>query len=148
MFTRFVKEARTVVVRAREEAAALGSSTLEAEHLLLALVGRPALDEAGLDRDAILTALDEDLEQSLAAVGVSMAALGVPAPVALAETPEWGASAKYTLERSLEEALARKDNYIGPDHILLAVLRPELGTVARALDRAGVDRKALARSID
>lgn len=147
MFTRFVKEARTVAVRAQREAAALGSSSVEAEHVLLALADQEALVTAGLNRDAILAALEEEFERSLAAVGVPAEALNLPTPVATADAPPWGASAKSTLERSLEEALARKDNFIGPDHILLAVLRPELGTVARALERAEIDRSALAASI-
>ncbi len=147
MFTRFAKTARTVVTQALKEAEWLGAPTVEAEHLLLALAGRPALDSAGLNRDAILDLLEVEFEETLAVVGVSIGALGLPTPVAVADKPRFGTSAKVALERSLEEALARHDNHIGPDHILLALLRAEFGTVPRALDRAGVDRRELAASV-
>ena len=56
------------------------------------------------------------------------------------ETPRFAASAKLALERALKVALARKDNFIGVEHVVLAILRAPTGTVPRALECAGVDR--------
>ena len=64
MFEQLAVDARRVVVRAaEEEALALGSATVEAEHLLLALatdetgpVGR-LLADAGLAHDGVIAAL-------------------------------------------------------------------------------------------
>ena len=78
MLERFVKDVRRVVVRAaEEEAQGLGSGTVEAEHLLLALAADedgPAgrlLADSGLGHDALLAALERETERSLAAVGVA-----------------------------------------------------------------------------
>lgn len=42
--------------------------------------------------------------------------------------------AKKALELSLREALARKDNHIGPEHVLLGVLRAADGTAREILE--------------
>ena len=58
-------------------------------------------------------------------------------------TPRFAASSKLALERALRVAVARKDNFIGAEHVVLAILRAPTGTVPRALECAGVDRVAL-----
>lgn len=47
--------------------------------------------------------------------------------------------AKKTLELALREAIARKDNFIGAEHLLLGVVRDGEGLGARVLTEAGVD---------
>jgi D-alanyl-D-alanine carboxypeptidase len=51
-----------------------------------------------------------------------------------------GASAKLVMERAFTTT-RKKD--LRPGHVLLAVLRAEVGTVPRALALAGVDRAGL-----
>jgi ATP-dependent Clp protease ATP-binding subunit ClpA len=46
--------------------------------------------------------------------------------------------AKSSLELSLKEALARKDGYIGTEHLLLGVLGTEQGSARRVLGEVGV----------
>lgn len=154
MFNRFVKEARGVATRAQTIARTLGSPTIEAEHLLLALaetpvtMARTALVDAGLDWQGVLNALDRENERSLAAVGISPAAFNLP-PVAPAATkPKWATSAKLALERSLKVAARRNDSRIEPDHILLGVLQAPVGTVPRALEVAGIDRLEVVRRFE
>jgi ATP-dependent Clp protease ATP-binding subunit ClpA len=53
--------------------------------------------------------------------------------------PRFTARAKKTLELALREALARKDNFIGSEHILLGVIREGEGLGAKILADAGVD---------
>jgi len=141
MFERFSHDAREVVKVAEAEARELGSPTIEAEHLLLALADRvAALPAAGLDHDGVLAALDAERDRSLAAVGVSASGFE-PSP--LPSKPKFATSAKSALELALREALARGDKRILPGHVLLGVLRPQAGTVPRALQQAGVDRDEL-----
>ncbi|HET8759066.1 MAG TPA: Clp protease N-terminal domain-containing protein [Solirubrobacteraceae bacterium] len=141
MFERFSREAREVVRAAEAEATDLGSPTIEAEHLLLALTDRvAALPAVGLDRDGVLTALEAERDRSLAAVGVSATGFE-PSP--LAGRPRFATSAKSALELALREALTRGDRRILPGHLLLGVVRPQAGTVPRALEQAGVDRDDL-----
>ncbi|MEV4874380.1 Clp protease N-terminal domain-containing protein [Streptomyces syringium] len=47
--------------------------------------------------------------------------------------------AKKALERSLREALARKDHRIGLEHVLLGVLHPDDAVTAGVLRRLGTD---------
>jgi ATP-dependent Clp protease ATP-binding subunit ClpA len=138
MFERFTREARAVVKEADGEARRLGSRTIEAEHMLLALAGREPL---GLDRDEILRALEAERERSLMAVGISADDFDLrPAPFT---RPRMAASAKVALERSVRASLARSDRRIEAGHILLGVLAAEAGTVPRALALADIDRDEL-----
>ena len=141
MFERFSHEAREAVKAAEAEARELGSPTIEAEHLLLALADRvAALPSVGLDRDGVLAALDAERDRSLAAVGVSASGFE---PSRLPTKPKFATSAKSALELALREALVRGDKRILAGHVLLGVLRPQAGTVPRALQQAGVDRDEL-----
>ena len=147
---RFTKDARAVVGAATEISRELGATTVEAEHLLLAVTRGDApvarvLHGAGLDYDGLLEALNAEATRSLAAIGVSADVLRFSPFV---ERPRFATSAKLTLERSLRVALARKDNHIGTGHIVLAALRATTGTVPRALECAGVDRAELTSRIE
>jgi ATP-dependent Clp protease ATP-binding subunit ClpA len=149
MFERFTREARNAVKDAEEEARVLGSPTIEAEHLLLALTRQPhetavarALDRAGLDHETVEQALADERERSLAAVGISIGDFDLPAP-RLATKPRMAAGAKSALEHALRISLERADRRIDGGHILLALLRAEAGTVPRVLREAGVERDEL-----
>jgi ATP-dependent Clp protease ATP-binding subunit ClpA len=142
MFERFTQEARQVVKAAETLASGLGSPTIEAEHLLLALADcQPVLADAGLDHDGVLAALAEERERSLLAVGISAADFDLP-PAPLTR-PRMAASSKVALERAVRAAASRSDKRIAGGHILLGVLAAEAGTVPRALAIAGIDRQEL-----
>ncbi len=150
MFERFTKEARVIVAGAEAEARRAGTSSIEAEHLLLAATRRDspaarALAELGLDRDGIAAALEAETERSLLAVGITPSELEPPGPPpATAGRPRPAASFKLALERALRAAVARGDRRIEAGHVVLGVLKAEAGTVPRALSLAGVDRAVLA----
>lgn len=154
MFERFARGARTVAAHACDEARLAGSATVDGEHLLLALardeggVAGAALARAGLSHADIRAALDRELEHSLAAVGVVLEPEDLPGPPAgPAPRPRWGGSARAALEGALTIAAQRGDRRIGPEHILLALLRARAGTVPRALAQAGVDPDDLAADL-
>ena len=145
MFERFTKEARRVVKDAAEIATELGATTVEAEHLLLAVTrgdtpAAIALRTWGLDHDALSSALEMETERSLAAVGV---AADVPRFSPYVGSPRLATSAKVALEHALRVAVERADRHIGAGHIVLALLKPSRGTLPRALDIAGVQRASL-----
>jgi len=149
MFQRFTKDARAVVVEAEAEARELGSPTIEAEHLLLALTRQDpvtpvgaVLAELGLDHDRMSDALAAERERSLMAVGISIGDFDL-SPAHASTKPRLAANAKNALEHALRISLARTDKRIEAGHILLALLRAEAGTVPRVLTEAGVDRTEL-----
>ncbi|NLE22742.1 MAG: Clp protease [Actinobacteria bacterium] len=154
MFERFPARSRKVLERARREAAVLGSQDLQAEHILLALTSDPdpvvagVLAEAGLDREAVLRALDAQEEAALATVGVSRAAFGLPPARPLRREPGWATTSKQALVRAQRSAAARRDRSIRPAHLLLGVLHAEAGAVPRLLAFAGVDGVELTTRVE
>jgi ATP-dependent Clp protease ATP-binding subunit ClpA len=139
-FERLALDVRAVVLAAsQEEARSLGSATIEAEHLLLALTAHPSLQHLGLDHDHIEQALAQEEERSLAAVGITAGDFDVPAPQAITRRPKLATSAKLALPRALTAAVRRGDRRIGPHHLLHGVLAADRGRVPRALQIAGID---------
>jgi ATP-dependent Clp protease ATP-binding subunit ClpC len=124
MFERFTAEARSVVVRAQEEARELRHNRIGTEHVLLGLTAMPtsvagkALRKLGVTAAAVRTEIEE-------AVGVGEQ----PTTGHIPFTPR----AKKVLELSLREALQLKHNYIGTEHILLALQREGDGLAAKIL---------------
>jgi hypothetical protein len=116
MFERFTHDARTIVKAADTQARGLGSSTIEAEHLLLALAAHTPpiapLVDAGLDHDAVLAALDEARERSLQAIGISAHDFDLP-PAPVTRNPRMAASAGSALHRAVKLSAARSDRRIG-----------------------------------
>jgi D-alanyl-D-alanine carboxypeptidase len=144
---RFDKYLETMLGRATKEAQLAGSTTVEAQHLLLAVAADRTsaagqlLASAGLDRDAIRKALDREFERSLGAAGVTSSAFGIgPATPDPREVPRPANSVRLALERGLGSG-ARKD--LRSTDLLLGILEAEVGTVPRALALAGADRADL-----
>ncbi|WP_405142142.1 hypothetical protein OG589_33400 [Sphaerisporangium sp. NBC_01403] len=138
----------TILTEGGVEAQRHGSATVEAQHLLLAVAAQEGtapqrvLASVGLDHQATRAALDREFDHSLATVGVSRASFGLSRPSAtLKRRPTMGATGKLALERGFAAVSRKKD--LRPAHVLLGILRGEVGTVARALALAGVDRSDL-----
>ena len=124
MFERFTDRARRVVVLAQEEARLLNHDYIGTEHLLLGLLH----EGEGL------------AAQSLDSVGVSLEKirLEVQKRLGAGPTPPQGfmpfsPRAKKVLEFALRQALGLDVNYIGTEHILLAVVKEGEGVAAQIL---------------
>jgi ATP-dependent Clp protease ATP-binding subunit ClpC len=124
MFERFTDEARQIVVQAQAEARELGHNWIGTEHLLLALAGDQGAAAADV-LESLGLEVDEAREQVVALVGRGDGAVGGGIP--------FSPRAKKVLELSLREALALGHNYIGPEHILLGLVREDEGVAARIL---------------
>ncbi len=135
-FTRFTTRARHVVVAAQNEATAARNPEIGPVHLVLGLLSEPE----GLAGAAI------------AAQGVSLAAVRDAAraqlPPAAAEMPAvvpFGGQARKALELTFRQALVLGHNYIGTEHILLALLELEDGS--GPLSGLGLDPAATASQV-
>jgi ATP-dependent Clp protease ATP-binding subunit ClpA len=146
-------EVAAILYRAREEAKAAGSPSVEAEHVLLAIAAHKGteaqriLANVGLDHAAILAALDREFEESLAGAGVSLSAFSLPSASGRPDrVPRWGTSFKLALQRAPKGSPTGRswNSRLDSTRLLLGILRARIGTVARALSLAGVDRAALA----
>ena len=147
MFERFVRDARYAALEATSVAAGLGSSSVEAEHLLISIAAgnskaAHALKDVGLEPQELRDALLRDFERTLANVGIDASGVDLPANCRRTKL-RWGASAKQGLERALVEAKRRGDRKVGCEHILRALLSAEYGTVPRILAAEGIDRDEL-----
>ncbi|MFJ2566695.1 Clp protease N-terminal domain-containing protein [Streptomyces sp. NPDC087568] len=117
-FSRYTPRARKVVMAAHEEAKAARSAEGTPAHLVLGLLIEPEAMAA----------------QAVEAQGVTLDAVREAATAALPpasdDAPElvpYGSAAKKALELTFREALRLGHNYIGTEHILLALLELENG---------------------
>ena len=147
----FANVARRTITRAIDEATEAGASAVEAEHLLLAIVGHPeqvgpALADLGLDRAVVVAMLEAERRRSLAAAGIDEVDEGRLASTPRRTRPGWGTSAREAIVRGSK--LGRRDRQrVSEADLLAGVLLAELGTVPRAFAFAGVDRAALLASL-
>jgi ATP-dependent Clp protease ATP-binding subunit ClpA len=135
--------------RAIAEARARRAGSVEAEHVLLAILARPAepaaklVATAGLDHATLTAALDAERARSLGAAGVSAPPIASLAASPRIANPGWGASIRDAL-RSANTSAAKSGRPGALEIELLdAILRAELGTVPRALGLADLDRSRL-----
>ena len=125
---RFVGPARRVAALGEEEAHRLGHGHVGTEHLLLGLL----LEHEGLAARA-LDALGVSLDDVRARVLEKVAPGEEPRLRRLPFTPR----AKRVLELALAEAAALGHDYIGTEHILLALGRGRDGGAAKVLEELG-----------
>ena len=147
MFERFGRDAKYAALEATSVAAGLGSSSVEAEHLLISIASGNspaghALKNVGLEPHELRDALQRDFERVLNNVGIDASGVDLPANCRRTK-PSWGTSAKQGLERALAEAKRRGDRKVGCEHLLRGLLAAEHGTVPRILAAEGIDRDDL-----
>ncbi|MEV8036763.1 Clp protease N-terminal domain-containing protein [Streptomyces sp. NPDC002742] len=131
-FGRYTPRARSVVMAAHNEAKAAGNAEGLPEHLVLGLLSEPE----GLAAKAV-TAQGVTLDAVRAAAAAAL-------PPAAEEVPElipYGPAAKKVLELTFREALRLGHNYVGTEHILLALLEYENGD--GVLSGIGIDKTAV-----
>lgn len=131
-FQRFTPRAKHTVMAAHDEARAAGSDVMVPAHLVLGLLSEPEALAAKLLEAA--TTLDRVRELATAAL---------PQPVE--EPPSvvpYGPDAKKVLEVTFRQALRLGHNYVGTEHLLLALLEadPDGALAPLGLDKAAVER--------
>lgn len=113
-FARFTPRARGAVVAAQNAAHAAGNAEITADHLLLGLLTDPAALATPLLRAQQIT---QDAVR--AAITLPPRAADMPALI------PFDAQARKVLELTFREALRLGHNYIGTEHILLALMEAE-----------------------
>ncbi|MFG3162506.1 Clp protease N-terminal domain-containing protein [Streptomyces sp. NPDC048232] len=135
-FSRYTPRARNAVMAAHNEAVAAGATEGLPEHLIL----------------GVLTERDGLAAKAITAQGVVLDAIREAAtaklPPAADEAPElvpYGPAAKKVLELTFREALRLGHNYIGTEHILLALLEHENGE--GVLSGLGIGKEPIERYV-
>ncbi|MEU7770430.1 Clp protease N-terminal domain-containing protein [Micromonospora taraxaci] len=131
-FGRFTPRARNVVMASQEEARASGNAEIGPEHLVLGLLAEP---------DALAARVMADLGVTPEAVRETVAAALPPRVEQVPDLIPYDARGKKALELTFREALRLGHNYIGTEHILLALLEQEDG--AGVLTSLGLEKAAV-----
>ncbi|MEY2397237.1 MAG: ATP-dependent Clp protease ATP-binding subunit ClpC [Actinomycetota bacterium] len=136
MFERFTDNAKQVLVTAGEFASEERSPAIRRHHMLVGLLddaaerpdGPPAqvFAAAAVDPSALRSELVTSLRQS-----------ETPVEGGAGKRP-FSSGAKKALELALREALSLGHNYIGCEHLLLAILRSADGPLERTLATTGL----------
>lgn len=137
MFERFTDRARRVVVLAQEAARDMEHCRIDPGHILLGLIE----EGEGLAWRALTNILGDDGVNALQVKTIEslrdVPTVTIPPPH-IPFTP----SSKKVLELSLREGLQLGHNYIGTEHLLLAIMRQD-GRAAECIKRESVDLNQL-----
>ncbi|MEV4542291.1 Clp protease N-terminal domain-containing protein [Micromonospora echinaurantiaca] len=131
-FSRFTQRARNVAMASQNEARATGHAEIRPEHITLGLLSEPE----ALAAKAIVA-------QGVPLERVREAALAALPAASADEVPDlipYDAQSRKAMELTFREALRLGHNYIGTEHILLALLELEHGS--GVLAGLGVDKAA------
>ncbi|MFC6013546.1 Clp protease N-terminal domain-containing protein [Nocardia lasii] len=128
-FAKFTDRARAVVVDSQEAARTSGSGQISLGHLILGLIGQ---SEGLAAREIVARGVDLDAVRVAATASLPAADGAVPALI------PFDGDTKKVLELTFREALRLGHNYVGTEHILLALLEQENGS--GVLSGLGLDK--------
>lgn len=140
----FTLECRQALAEARLEAAKLGHSSVDTEHLLLALT-RPSAVESrrwiatlGLELDHVRTAIERQVVPAVTNQDAVRRSAGREScPVSTVGLP-YTARAKKVLELAMHQARAWDHPYVGAEHLLVALVEEGEGLAATTLQSIGL----------
>jgi ATP-dependent Clp protease ATP-binding subunit ClpC len=139
MFDKFTNRAKQVIKLAKKEAQRLNHNYLGTEHVLLGLlklgqgIAVNVLRNFNLDYDTVRSEIER-----LVGFGPEIQVYGDPALTG---------KVKKVFEFANEEAAALNHNYVGTEHLLLALLRQSDGVAAQVLENLNINLKDIRKEI-
>ncbi len=139
MFDKFTNRAKQVIKLAKKEAQRLNHNYLGTEHLLLGLlklgqgIAVNVLRNLGIDYDTILGEVER-----LVGFGPEIQVYGDPALTG---------KVKKVFDYSNEEASMLNHNYVGTEHLLLALLRQTDGIATQILENLNINVKEVRKEV-
>jgi len=135
MFEKFTEKARKIILQAREEAINYKNNYLGSEHLLLALLEEEditilVLTRFGISADKVKKTLLSQMSKGMHTGEVLFA-------------PD----AKRVLEFAVEEAKILHHQFVGPEHLLIGIVREKTGLGGRVLRGFGLEEYSVRREI-
>lgn len=140
LLQRFTLRARRSIGAAADESRRLNHDHVGVEHLLLGLLTEPeglavkALDACGHSADAVRAAVEAEAHP-------------VAGEVQLIGRVEFTPGARQVLDLTMREALRLGHNYVGTEHILLALTTKEAGPAAETLRGLGLTHDQLSEKV-
>jgi hypothetical protein len=138
-FRRFTPRAREVVLGAQTAAVGFGHDRIDTEHLLLGLYGQPG---------SVAVVVLERLGVAAGRVAADIAEAHPATDAEVKGHVPFADGAKDALEGSLGVAMRLGHNYIGTEHILLALLEVDGGLAAQVLGAQGVTTEAAEAEVE
>lgn len=139
MFDKFTNRAKQVIKLAKKEAQRLNHNYLGTEHVLLGLlklgqgIAVNVLRNMNLDYDAVRTEVER-----IVGFGPEIQVYGDPALTG---------KVKKVFEFANEEAANLNHNYVGTEHLLLALLRQTDGVAAQVLENLNINLKEVRKEV-
>ncbi|MCB1117683.1 MAG: ATP-dependent Clp protease ATP-binding subunit [Chlamydiia bacterium] len=139
MFDKFTNRAKQVIKLAKKEAQKLNHNYLGTEHVLLGLlklgqgIAVNVLRNLNIDYDTVLTEVER-----IVGFGPEIQVYGDPALTG---------KVKKVFEFSNEEAANLNHNYVGTEHLLLALLRQPDGAAAQVLENLNISLKEVRKEV-
>lgn len=139
MFDKFTNRAKQVIKLAKKEAQRLNHNYLGTEHVLLGLlklgqgIAVNVLRNLNLDYETVRSEVER-----LVGYGPEIQVYGDPALTA---------KVKKVFEYANEEAASLNHNYVGTEHLLLALLRITDGVAAQVLENLNVNLKDIRKEV-
>ncbi len=139
MFDKFTNRAKQVIKLAKKEAQRLNHNYLGTEHVLLGLlklgqgIAVNVLRNLNLDYETIRTEVER-----VVGFGPEIQVYGDPALTG---------KVKKVFEYANEEAANLNHNYVGTEHLLLALLRQTDGVAAQVLENLNVNLKEVRKEV-
>jgi ATP-dependent Clp protease ATP-binding subunit ClpC len=142
-FDQFTEKAKEAIALAQDLLLEYHHNQLDVEHLLLALLKQPdglasqIIERCGVDTKVIERELEESLER------FPKVYYQDSREAQIYITPR----AKSVLNGAEEEAKRLKDEYVGVEHLLVAIVREETGTSYRILRSHGIEVEKIYRAL-
>ncbi len=139
MFDKFTNRAKQVIKLAKKEAQRLNHNYLGTEHVLLGLlklgqgIAVNVLRNLNVDYDSVLSEVER-----LVGFGPEIQVYGDPALTG---------KVKKVFEYANEEAASLNHNYVGTEHLLLALLRQTDGVATQILENLSVNLKEIRKEV-
>lgn len=139
MFDKFTNRAKQVIKLAKKEAQRLNHNYLGTEHILLGLlklgqgIAVNVLRNLNIDYDTVLSEVER-----LVGFGPEIQVYGDPALTG---------KVKKVFEYANEEAASLNHNYVGTEHLLLALLRQTDGAATQILENLSINLKEVRKEV-
>ncbi len=139
MFDKFTNRAKQVIKLAKREAQRLNHNYLGTEHILLGLMK--------LGQGIAVNVLKNmNIEYDTVGAEVELT-VGYGPEIQVYGDPALTSKVKKVFEYANEEALALNHNYVGTEHLLLALIRLQDGVAAQILENLNVNLKEVRKEI-
>lgn len=139
MFDKFTNRAKQVIKLAKREAQRLNHNYLGTEHILLGLmklgqgIAVNVLKNMNIEYDTVVAEVE--------------LTVGYGPEIQVYGDPALTSKVKKVFEYANEEALALNHNYVGTEHLLLALIRLQDGVAAQILENLNVNLKEVRKEI-